>query len=149
MLEKVGVRIYVLRKQVGRTEVLLVRPSAGPARGEWAPVVGAIGDEETELGAALRALEEIAGLEPRRLYATSVFSESAEGALGRPGRMGVFVAFVGEEQLVQLAEDHSEHVWLSTGDAPARLGVGEAQSLLRTVEAQFCKRAPDEALRVL
>lgn len=148
MLEKVGVRVYVLRKHVGVTEVLLVRSDAGPAPGDWAPLAGAIGGEETELEAVLRGMAE-AGLEPRRLYATALFSESGEAAVGLPGRVGIFVAFVGEGQVVRLGADRGEHAWLSTADASQHLPLGEARALLRAVEQQFCKRAPDEALRIV
>lgn len=148
MLEKIGVHVYVLRKHATSTDVLLVQTASGLAAGRWSPLAGAIDDDETEAEAALRQVSEATGLEPERVYATAILCDAGEAALGRPGRMGIFVAYVAPRADPELGTTYDGHAWVPMDRAGERLPEGEPRALLRSVEEQFCKRSPDEALRI-
>jgi dATP pyrophosphohydrolase len=144
----IGVAVFALRRLAHRTQVLLLRRAAGTFEGQWCPVAGSLRDGEPEAQAALRELREETALEPGRLYATTIAAENTDPALGRTGRIGVFVAFVSAEDEVRLDEEHNAHEWLALPQAAERLPLDAQRRALASVREEFVRRAPDEALRL-
>lgn len=143
-IRTVGIAVYVLRKHVTETEVLLLR--AGHSG--WSPVAGAIRSHETEAQAALRETVEETGLEPQRLYAAPFRSENREPEHGPVGRIGVFVAYVDTDAAPGVDADEARARWLPFAEATTLLARSLHRDALSEVATRFVKRPPDEALRV-
>lgn len=144
-MNTVGVRIFVLRKGVEHSHVLLLRD----ADDRWHPVRGAVEADENEAQAAVRRLAGATGLEPERLYAMPGLVRNRDPAAGAVGRIGMFVAFVAHDRDVRPGPEHAEHRWLRLEDAAELLAPGAARGELADVRARFLRQAPDESLRVV
>lgn len=153
-IRTVGIAVYVLRKHVTQTEVLLLRaagapdPRGGSTGAGWRPVAGDIRTHETEAQAALRETVEGTGLEPERLYAAPFRSENREPDQGPVGRIGIFVAYVDAEAMPRVGADEAETCWLPLGEAGPLLARPVHRDALAEIATRFVKRPPDEALRI-
>lgn len=147
-LATVGVSVYALRRSGFVTEVLLLGHEDAAGEERWEPVSGAVAPEESELAAAVRGLSDGTGLRPERFYATGIYAEARDDAPAA-GRVGVFVAFLGDEARVEPGAGHDRHAWIPLDRAAERLADGGERAALGAVRDRFVKRPPDESLRVL
>ncbi len=147
--QPIGVAAFVLRRHTTSTEVLLLRRAGGSTAGAWCPVAGSCEDGETQLQTVVRELREETGLEPSRLYATTLWGENHDPEVGAVGRVGIFVAYVEAQAPVALNAEHTEHAWLSPAEAERRLPLAPQREALGAIVRDFIGRPPDEALRVL
>jgi 8-oxo-dGTP pyrophosphatase MutT (NUDIX family) len=119
---RVGVvDVYIVRPY--REEWLVLALQRGPhtrCPGSWEAVHGRIEPGERPEDAAVREVREEAGLPVDRLYSITC----QPFYLHRAGVVQVavvFAAFVREESVVRLGDEHQRHEWLTMHDAATRL----------------------------
>jgi predicted NUDIX family NTP pyrophosphohydrolase len=144
-----GVATWVLRPGPTSTDVLLVRAPGREAAASdapiWGPVRGEVGEDETEVAAALRAFDAATGLAERRVYASPV-------AIFAPGRglqrVGMFVAIVPRSAEPAGTTERGDRAWVPVREAAAQLVDPGDRAALEEVDARFVRVSPDESLRV-
>jgi general secretion pathway protein E len=114
------VEVYVIRHNGGDWRVLALQRAEDTKRpGSWETVYGKIDSGERAEDAAVRELEEETGLEPTALYNVTVNSFYLHAK--RTIQMCiVFAAFVDDDAVVSLGEEHQRSEWLSLDDACER-----------------------------
>ena len=136
------VEVYVIRHNGGDWRVLALQRADNAKRpGSWETVYGKIDSGERAEDAAVRELEEETGLEPTALYNVTVNSFYLHTK--RTIQMcPVFAAFVEDDAVVMLGEEHERSEWLSVDDACERFtwpreahSLRDAHKLLATGDA--------------
>ena len=146
------VDVFVVRSLPEGWRVLaLQRGRATRCPTAWEPVHGHIEPGETPEQAAIRELQEEAGLTPDRLYVVRVSpfyirrTRTLELAI-------VFAAFVDPDADVTIGDEHERYEWLGVDDALTRFAFpGERASLREVVELLSTGDAGpvDDVMRVL
>jgi type II secretory ATPase GspE/PulE/Tfp pilus assembly ATPase PilB-like protein/8-oxo-dGTP pyrophosphatase MutT (NUDIX family) len=114
------VEVYIIRHNGGDWLVLALQRAEDTKRpGSWETVYGKIDSGERAEDAAVRELSEETGLEPTALYNVTVNSFYLHAK--RTIQMCiVFAAFVDDDAVVMLGEEHQRSEWLSVDDACGR-----------------------------
>ncbi|HMF88474.1 MAG TPA: ATPase, T2SS/T4P/T4SS family, partial [Gemmatimonadaceae bacterium] len=114
------VEVYVIRHNGGDWRVLTLQRAEDTKRpGSWETVYGKIDSGERAEGAAVRELTEETGMEPTALYNVTVNSFYLHAK--RTIQMCiVFAAFVDDDAVVMLGEEHQRSEWLSVDAACER-----------------------------
>ena len=143
-----AISAFICRGQGEDTEVLLLRRTGQILNGIWCQVAGGIEAGEAAWQAALREIREETGLVPERLYSANILEQFYEADRECISLIPVFVGFINSDQNVELNDEHSEYAWLTFREAEERLPFAGQRAVLRHVEREFVRRAPNELLRI-
>jgi len=136
------IELFVIKHNGGDWRVLtLQRARDGKRPGSWETVYGKIDTREKPEKAAVRELKEETGLEPQSLYNVTVSSFHLHAS--RTIQMCItFAAFVADDALVKLSDEHQRFEWLTVDGASDRFtwpreahALRDAHHLLRTGDA--------------
>ncbi|HEX3926993.1 MAG TPA: NUDIX domain-containing protein [Gemmatimonadales bacterium] len=138
------VDVYVLRGRGEQLELLLLRRSArGPRAGSWEMVHGHIDPGETPVGTARRELLEETGCTAAALYNLSRVDQFYLHATDEIDLIPVFAAFIADDAVVRVSEEHDLHRWLTPAEAQALCtwpraveGIAAVVRLLRSGSAE-------------
>lgn len=150
--ETTAVTVFVLRRTSRHeTEVLLIKRggSDGGQDQTWSPITGPLRAEEREADVIVRELFETTALQPERLYATPFSGVDEDVSRGAGGRIGIFVAYVGDEAEALYGDSPEDSRWFSIRQAAPLLSLESDQRAIARVVTDFVRQAPDESLRVL
>ncbi len=115
---------------------------------QWCHVAGAVELEETAWQAALRELQEEAGLVPERFYSADRFEQFYRPDWDALVFAPVFAAFVSPTAQVRLNHEHSEYRWCPRDEALSHMSFFTQRANLLHVHAEFIERPPNELLRI-
>ena len=128
------VDVYVLRRQDGEWEVLVLQRAPGTrCTGAWEAVHGMVEPGERPEEAAVREVREETGLELGRLYNATV-QHFYLHRLGAVAAAVVFAAIV-EGDAVTLSAEHQRSEWLPVADAMERFAWPRARDALGYIVA--------------
>jgi len=111
------IELFVIKHNGGDWRVLVLQRAADAKRPDsWETVYGKIDARETPEKAAIRELGEETGLEPQSLYNVTVSSFYLHES--RTIQMCItFAAFVADDCVVELSEEHQRFEWLTVDGA--------------------------------
>ena len=111
------IELFVIKHNGGDWRVLVLQRAAdGKRPNSWETVYGKIDAREKPEKAAVRELEEETGLEPMSLYNVTVSSFYLHES--RTIQMCItFAAFVADDCVVKLGEEHQKFEWLTVDSA--------------------------------
>ncbi len=136
------IELFVIKHNGGDWRVLtLQRAPDGKRPGSWETVYGKIDAREKPEKAAVRELKEETGLEPQSLYNVTVSSFYLHAS--HTLQMCItFAAFVADDAVVEISEEHQRFEWLTIDGACDRFtwpreahALRDAHHLLRTGNA--------------
>jgi type II secretory ATPase GspE/PulE/Tfp pilus assembly ATPase PilB-like protein/8-oxo-dGTP pyrophosphatase MutT (NUDIX family) len=111
------IELFVIKHNGGDWRVLVLqRAPDGKRPNSWETVYGKIDSREKPETAAVRELQEETGLEPRALYNVTVSNFYLHAS--RTIQMCItFAAFVADDCIVELGEEHQKFEWLTVDGA--------------------------------
>ncbi|WP_120499901.1 NUDIX pyrophosphatase [Roseovarius sp. EL26] len=133
------VSLIVLRKVETEAEVLLLKRTQ-TLTGEWCQVAGGIEGNETAWQAALRELMEETGLSALKLYSADICEQFYEADRDAITMAAVFVAIVGDNDVISLNHEHSDFQWVSFEQARDMVPFAGQRNVLRHVEEEIVNR---------
>ncbi|MEM6548118.1 MAG: NUDIX domain-containing protein [Pseudomonadota bacterium] len=136
-----SVSVVPLRQIQAGAEMLLVR-RAETLVGTWSQISGGIELGEAAWQAALRELQEEAGLTADRLYAADHCEQFYDPGLEEITLVPVFVAMVSADAPVVLNAENTAHRWCLPEVAEDLVPFSGQRAMLRHVAAEFIARAP-------
>lgn len=139
---------YVCNKHRDPAEYLLLRRAGGYLHGLWQPVTGRIEKGEKAWQAALREVEEEAGLVPEELYSANFVQMFYDIDKDGINIVPVFIAFVADDAQPILSEEHSDLCWLPAEPAREHVYFPQQRDTLTRIEQEFVQRPPMEFLRI-
>ena len=139
---------YVCRTQDGAGRYLLLRRNTAYLEGVWQPVTGRVEKGETAWQAALREIDEEAGIAPDALYSANlveIFYETSQNCINL---IPVFVGLLARPQEVRLSPEHCAYRWSADDEAKQLLLFEQQRRAVDHIEKRFIQRDPMEFLRI-
>lgn len=116
------VDVYVFRRLRKNAQFLVLRRRPDVVLGDtWQSVHGKIEPGERAVEAALREMEERAGLVPRRLYSADYINQFYDHASDTIVLAPSFAALVGPRDQPRLSVEYSDYAWCDLEETVARL----------------------------
>jgi 8-oxo-dGTP pyrophosphatase MutT (NUDIX family) len=117
------IQVHVARNTSRGVEYLALKRADTLIRypGIWQVITGGIESGETAPEAALRELEEEAGLVPKEFFSLPFVASFFSQRENRVQHVPVFAAIVSEAEVVRLSSEHTEYRWLAYEDILALL----------------------------
>lgn len=147
-IKSFSIAAYICKVEGGVCQHLIIRRKSKRLEGTWQMVSGRIEAGETGWQAALREIREETGLVPDRFYSANVLESFYEAGQNCINLIPVFVAFIENDQTVQVSDEHSDYKWVRPEEAETYLSFDHQTETMKMIEAKFVAKAPNEALRI-
>ena len=142
-----GVSSFLLKKENDGYRVLLLKRKK-TVKDIWAGVSGKIEAGEKAWQAVLREIKEETGLTPEKLYSADICEQFYEVDKDSIWIAPVFVAYVSDNAVVIINEEHSEFGWFTFEEAMLNVPFTGQRRILRHIKEEFVQRQPVEWLLI-
>lgn len=142
-----GVSVFVLRGEIEKAEVLLLRRT-GFLAGTWCQIAGSIEPGEKAWQTAVREVFEETGIEIGELWSADVCEQFYEADKECITLVPVFVTRVPQNTEVVLNDEHDAFRWVDFEEAAAMLSLPGQRRVLSAVKTVFVDQAPHPHLRI-
>ncbi|WP_042477648.1 NUDIX hydrolase [Bacillus ndiopicus] len=143
-----GVAAVLIKKIHDEAHVLLLKRAGSILTNTWCYIGGSIEEGESAIEAVLREIKEETNITNLTLYSSNQFDQVFSPHENYIYIAPVFVAFVNEEQEVELNDEHSEHKWLTFNDALKFISLPGNEDVLKSIERNFIHKKPADFLRI-
>ena len=145
---KAFISSVVAIREIERAWQILLLKRTQTLEGEWCQIAGKIEPGETAWQAALRELQEEAGLTPMAFYSADICEQFYEADRDAITVGPVFVAIIDPDHNVTLNAEHSDFQWVSFAVAIDLVPFGGQRRVLRWIEEEFVNRQPSRHLQI-
>lgn len=143
-----AVAVAVLAGNGPSARVLVVQRGQAPFAGEWSLITGRIDTGEAAWEAAVREIQEEAGLIVPALYSTGYCDQFYSPRQECVEIVPVFVAVVPRDSHVTLNDENTDFRWMEIFDAAEAMAFHGHRVALGIIAREFLSRAPADWRRI-
>ena len=142
------VSAYICKKDASGGKFLLIKRTSEYLHDSWQQVSGKVEPGELGWEAALREIKEETGIVPDRFYSADFIERFYEPNQNTINLVPVFVGFVDEDIVVQLSDEHSDYIWVTSDEAYGYLHFSQQRESITHIQHVFLDNEPSEFLRI-